>query len=133
MREAITSVCTAVFMMAAPVPTALAEAYAPPEVPAGGVEFTDDPALVDARPTRVEGWSRAERVNAVAVHFTSGTPECYGAHAVVAETPETVTVDLSTGGRADAVNRACIMIAVFGTLDVALQAPLGDRRVLSAA
>ena len=32
-----------------------------------------------------------------------------------------------------AVNRACIMIALFGTLEVPLQAPLGDRQVLSAA
>jgi hypothetical protein len=69
----------------------------------------------------------------VAVHFTSGTPECYGAHATATETPEAVIVDLTTGTRVDAVHRACIMIALTGTLEVPLEAPLGDRQVLSAS
>jgi hypothetical protein len=132
MRTAMTSVCTAVLLMAPTVPTASAQAYAPPEVPAGGVEFVDDPTLIGAHPARVEGWSRAARPDAVTVHFTSGTPECYGAHATATETPESVTLDLRTGTRADAVDRACILIALSGTLDVPLQAPLGDRTVLSA-
>jgi hypothetical protein len=133
MRTSITTACAALFVLAATVPTAAAETYAPPEVPPGGVEFTDDPALVNAHPTRFEGWSRAQRDDAVSVGFTSGTPECFGAHATVAETPESITVDLSTGTRADAVDRACIMIALSGTLEVPLQAPLGDRTVISAS
>ena len=133
MRTPITCVCTAAFLMAAPAPAASAETYAPPEVPPGGVEFVDDPALVNAHPTRVEGWSRTDRADAVAVHFTSGTPQCYGAHAEVSETPETVAVDLSIGTRADAVDRACIMIALSGVLEVPLQVPLGARRVLNAS
>jgi hypothetical protein len=132
MRIAITSAWTVVLLMAATAPAG-ADAYAPPEVPAGGVEFVDDPSLVNPHPARVEGWSRVTRPDAVAVHFTSGTPECYGAHATVSETPESVTVDLTNGTRADAVDRACIMIALFGTLEVPLQAPLGDRAVLSAS
>jgi hypothetical protein len=133
MRTAITMACAAMYLLAATVPTAAAEPYAPPEVPPGGVEFVDDPSIVNVHPTRVEGWSRSHRDDAVSVHFTSGTPECYGAHATATETPESVTVDLSTGTRADALDRACIMIALFGTLEVPLAAPLGDRRVLSAS
>lgn len=133
MGTLVTSLCTAAILMAVTAPAASADIYAPPEVPPGGVEFVDDPALVNAHPTPVEGWSRTDRDDAVAVHFTSGTPECYGAHAEVTEALDSVTVDLSTGTRADAVNRACIMIALSGTLEVPLQAPLGDRRVLSAS
>lgn len=132
MRTAFTLGATALFLAVTTGPVASAEAYSPPEVPAGGVAFVDDPALVNAHPTRVEGWSRADRDDAVSVHFTSGTPECFGAHATVTETADSVTVDLSTGTRADAVDRACIMIALFATLDVPLAAPLGDREVLSA-
>ena len=66
------------------------------------------------------------------VHFTTGTPECYGVHATVAETAETVTVELREGTLPGAVRRACIMIAVSGTLEVPLQGPLGDRQVVSA-
>jgi hypothetical protein len=133
MRTAIAMACAAMCLLAATVPTAAAEPYAPPEVPPGGVEFVDDPSIVNVQPTRVEGWSRTKRDDAVSVHFTSGTPECYGAHASAVETPESVTVDLTTGTRADAADRACIMIALFGTLEVPLAAPLGDRRVFSVA
>ena len=48
------------------------------------------------------------------------------------ETEQTVTVDLQSGTLPEAAGRACIMIALFGTLEVPLQAPLGDRQVLSA-
>lgn len=133
MRTPIASLCTAAFLMAATAPVATADTYAPPEVPPGGVVFVDDPLLVNVHQARVEGWSRASRDDAVSVHFTSGTPECYGVHATATETPEAVTVDLSTGSRADAVDRACIMIALSGTLEVPLQAPLGERSVLSVS
>lgn len=114
-------------------PSAGAESFAPPETPPGGVVFVDNPAIVDPHPMRIESWSRAATEDAVAVNFTSGTDTCYGVHATVHETPDTVTVDLQGGTLPEAVDRACIMIALFGTLDVPLQAPLGDRRVLSAA
>jgi hypothetical protein len=107
-------------------------AFALPEVPPGGVVFTDDPGIVDPHPMRVESWSRAADDNAVNVNFTSGTDKCYGVHATIQETPETVTVDLQGGMVPGPSNRACIMIALFGTLELPLQAPLGDRRVLSA-
>src|SRR3954451_10159632 len=114
-------------------PPASAEPTAPPEAPTGGVVFVDNPAIVDRHPMRVESWSRAAGDHAVNVNFTSGTDTCYGVHATVQETEQTVTVDLQGGTLPEAVDRACIMIALFGTLQVPLAAPLGDRRVLSAA
>jgi len=120
--------------VAAAEPLDQPEPIAPPEVPPeAGVVFTDNPAIIDPHPMRIESWSRAPQDNAVLVHFTSGPPECTGVHATVQETPETVTVDLRGGTPPDAVGRACIMIALRGTLEVPLQAPLGDRKVLSAA
>ena len=115
-------------------PVAWAEPTAPPEVPAGGrMVFTDNPAIVDSHPAAIESWSRAATDNAVAVNFTSGTPSCSGVHATAVETADTVTVDLQGGTLPEAVGRMCIMLAVFGTLEVPLQSPLGDRRVLSAS
>jgi hypothetical protein len=95
--------------------------------------FTDDPAISDPHRAAIESWSRTTGDNAVAVNFSSGTPECSGVHATVAETADTVTVDLQAGTLPEALGRMCIMLAVFGTLEVPLHAPLGDRRVLSAS
>jgi hypothetical protein len=107
--------------------TVLVERQAPP-----GVGFVDNPAIVDAHPMPAESFSRVAGDHAVAVHFTTGTPECYGVHASVAESAQTVSVELRGGTLPAAVGRACIMIAVSGTLEVPLQAPLGDRQVVSA-
>lgn len=120
------------FLLTIGIPEAGAQPTAPPEAPPGGVVFTDNPAIVNVQPIAVESWSRAATDDAVNVNFTSGTDTCYGVHAAVQETGETVTVDLQSGTLPEAVNRACIMIALFGTLEVPLQAPLGDRQVLSA-
>jgi hypothetical protein len=130
---ALTTAATGVVLLAFVIPTATAEPTAPPEVPPGGVVFTDNPAIVDPHPIPVESWSRAGAENAVAVNFTSGTDTCYGVHATAQETSETVTVDLQSGMLPGAVNRPCIMIALFGTLEVPLQGPLGDRQVFSAS
>lgn len=124
---------TGLFLIAAGIPVAGAEPTAPPEAPPGGVVFTDNPAIVNVHPIAVESWSRAATDDAVNVNFTSGTDTCYGVHATVQETSEAVTVGLQSGTLPEAVNRACIMIALFGTLEVPLQGPLGDRRVLSAS
>jgi hypothetical protein len=133
MRILIAMASAALVLTAIDGAHAWAEPAAPPEVPAGGrLVFADNPAIVDPHPMPIESWSRAAGDNAVAVHFTSGTPQCNGVHATVAETADTVTVDLQGGTLSEAAGRMCIMLAVFGTVDVPLQAPLGDRRVLSA-
>jgi hypothetical protein len=98
-----------------------------------GVVFVDNPAIVDAHPMPADSFSRVSGDDAVAVHFTTGTPECYGVHATVTETAETVSVELLSGTRPEAVGRACIMIAVSGTVAVPLAGPLGDRQVLSVS
>lgn len=100
--------------------------------PAGAV-FADNPAIVDAHRMPAESFSRVPGDRAVAVHFTTGTPECYGVHATVAETAQTVDVELQSGSLPEAVGRACIMIAVSGTVEVPLQSPLGDRQVRSVS
>ena len=132
MRVAMAMASTVLVLAAIYGPPASAESPAPPEVPPGGVVFIDNPAIVDPHPMRIDSWSRATDDDAVNVNFTSGTDTCYGVHATVVETEQTVTVDLQGGTLPGAVDRACIMIALFGTLEVPLQAPLGDRQVLSA-
>jgi hypothetical protein len=93
-------------------------------------EFSDNPSIVDNHPLHFESW-RVVGEDVVSLQFTTGTPECYGVHAIVHESPEAVMVELRGGTLPEAVGRACIMIAVFGSLDVQLQAPLGDREVIS--
>ena len=70
-------------------------------------KFTDNPSIVDSHPLHFESW-RVVGEDVVALQFITGTPECFGVHAI-----------------------ACIMIAVFGSLDVHLREPLGDREVIS--
>jgi hypothetical protein len=114
-------------------PSASAETAVLPEQPAGpSVVFTDNAALVDPHPMPAESFSRTADDHVISVHFTTGTPQCYGVHATTRETPDTVTVELLGGTLPEAVGRACIMIAVSGTLDVPLQNPLGARQVLTS-
>lgn len=105
-----------------------------PETPAGTpvTMFVDDPAIVNAYPTRPQAWSRLPGDRSVRLHFTIGTPDCYGVTVATSETEDHVVVDLKTGTLPTAVDRACIMIALSGGLDVPLHYPLSDRPVLSA-
>ena len=104
----------------------------PPERPASDstVVFSDNPSIVDSHPLAFDSWSRLGAGDAIRVYFTMGSPDCYGVHASVRETADTVSVELRSGSLPEAAGRACIMIAVFGALDVPLQNPLGDRKVL---
>ena len=77
-----------------------------------------------------ESWSEVDD-HTVAVHFVTGTPECYGAYATVEETDTTVIVTLRTGALPEAADKMCILVAVFGSLDVPLSRPLGDRHVVN--
>ncbi|MGI5222957.1 hypothetical protein [Nocardia sp. CA-290969] len=94
--------------------------------------FTADPSIVGAHPVPFTSWTRVAE-DRIAVHFETGVPECYGVDASVTETETTVTVELRSGTRADSTGKMCVMMAVFGTLEVQLATPLGNRRVLSAA
>ncbi|WP_028477627.1 hypothetical protein [Nocardia sp. CNY236] len=115
------------------LPTPAAESQAPVEDPRGGrgIRFTADSTIVGAHPIPFESWTRLPD-NRIAVNFQAGAPECYGVDASVTETTDTVTVALRAGRPSDAVGRMCTMVAVFGTLEVSLNSPLGERTVLRA-
>jgi hypothetical protein len=130
-RYAISSSLVAVAVLAAaPVASAEPTFVAPPEVPPdpSRLVFLDNPAIVDPQPMQVQSWSRSG--DGLMVNFTSGVPECFGVHVDVEETPDTVTVELAGGSQPESVGRICIMLAVFGTVEVPLQSPLGERQVL---
>lgn len=105
----------------------------PPERPPApsAVLFADNPSIVNSRAQPFDSWSRLANGDALALYFTVGSPECSGVHANVSETSETVAVEFRSGTLPEAVGRMCTMIAVFGSVDVPLQNPLGDRQVLS--
>lgn len=117
----------------APVVTTTSATNTPSEDPDAdpGQVFTPDPTIVDAHPIPFTSWTRVAD-DRIALHFQTGVPECFGVDATVTETDTTVTVELREGTRADAVDKMCVMMAVFGTLEVPLRAPLGDRQVVSA-
>lgn len=106
----------------------------PVEVPVGevGTMFESTPTLVRAAPTPFESWSQISP-NTIAIHFVTGTPECYGAHVDVTESATEVVVALRTGTLPEAADKACIMVAVYGTMQMTLQSPLGDRAIVNAA
>jgi hypothetical protein len=97
----------------------------------GYTKFVDTPQIVDSYPLQVSSWSVRDDGRMLELHFTAGTPECFGVHANVLETADTVEVRLRSGARPEAVARACIMIAVNGSLDVPLAEPVGTREVLT--
>ncbi len=115
-----------------PVPTVTATPSEVPPVEAVTL-FDDNPRIVDSRPMAFDTWSRSPDGNAVTVYFTSGTPQCHGAHATVHETDDTVEIALRGGTPPEAVGKMCILIAVQGSLSVPLENPLGDRRLLSVS
>ncbi|MEV6555959.1 hypothetical protein AB0M22_09600 [Nocardia sp. NPDC051756] len=123
---------------AAPQPKTSTSTSAAPSTPTEdtggnrGREFTADPTIVSPRPMAFSSWTRLAD-DRIAVNFQTGTPECYGVDATVRETDSAVTVELRSGTRADAVGRMCTMNAVFGSLELTLKTPLGNRPVLSAA
>lgn len=106
----------------------------PVEVPVGevGTMFESTTGLVRAAATPFESWSQVSP-NTIAIHFVTGTPECYGADAQVTETDTQVIVALRTGTLPEAADKACIMVAVYGTMQMTLHSPLGDRTIVNAA
>ncbi len=133
MRQVATAALAGLLLLAG-CPTAAAEpdVVAVPEVPRDPARtlFVDNPAIVDPHLTSIESFSRdADRL---LVNFTAGTPDCFGVHLVTQETADAVTIDLRGGTPPESVGRMCIALAVHGTAEVALQAPLGSRQVLAA-
>jgi hypothetical protein len=95
-------------------------------------EMTSEQDLVETHPITFASYSVTDDAgDRVAVHFDSGAPECFGATATVTETEASVTIALRTGTLPAAVGKACTMQVVPATLEVQLDAPLGDRQVVS--
>jgi hypothetical protein len=112
---------------ATPVVTQVSEVPQPP----GNTMFDDNPSIVDTRLQAIDSWTRLPDGHALAVHFTSGSPECYGVHAEVQETADIVAVKLRSGVLPGATQRICTMIAVPGTVTVGIPSPVGNRAVVS--
>jgi hypothetical protein len=112
---------------ATPTITTLPEVAAPD----GVTPLVDNPAIADGHLQNIDSWSRLPDSAALAVHFTTGTPACYGVHAEVQETADIVAVKLHSGALPEATGRACSMIALFATLPVVLKGPVGNRAVVS--
>ncbi|MEV0671578.1 hypothetical protein [Mycobacterium sp. NPDC050441] len=133
MRVVVTAVLAGLLLPAG-CPTAAADPtpVEVPEVPADPARtlFVDNPAIVDPHLTQIESFSRDQE--RLLVNFTAGTPDCFGIHVVTRETADAVTIDLRGGTPPESVGRMCIALAVHGTAEVALQAPLGSRQVLTA-
>jgi hypothetical protein len=94
--------------------------------------FADRADLTAVAPLRLNSWSRLERAQGIRVYFVSGTPACYGVHATTTENADAVTVELRSGELPEAAGKMCSAKAVLGALDIPLDAPLGDRAVLSS-
>ncbi|MCX8564658.1 hypothetical protein OS122_27620 [Mycolicibacterium mucogenicum] len=114
-------------------PTAWAQPSVLPEAPmAPGMTFVDDPAIVDTHPLPPQSWSRLDPEPELALNFEIGSPECYGVHATVQETDQTVVVTLAAGSRYQRTHLVCTMIMVQGKIVVPLGNPVGNRAVVVA-
>jgi len=114
-------------------PTASADATPLPEAPASaGTTFVDEPSIVDPHPLTAESWSRLDPEPALALNISIGSPDCYGVHATVQETDQTVTVTLTSGRRSDRERMVCTMMILPGKIVVPLANPVGGRAVLTA-
>ncbi len=115
------------------VPAPASTPATPTEDPAAdpGHLFTADPSIVGAHPVPFTSWTKMAE-DRIAIHFETGVPECYGVDVTTTADDRAVTIELRSGSRADAVDKMCVMMAVFGTLEIQLDVPLGDRQVLSA-
>lgn len=107
-----------------------------PTIPKTPVEdfrttYTPRPDIVRAYDTPVESWSELNP-NTIAVNFTAGTPECYGIDPVVTETDTTVEVTVRAGVLPETADKMCVLISLMGTVEVPLQAPIGDRTVVGS-
>lgn len=97
------------------------------------VPFSDRADILNGATLPLDSWSRLPDASSLRVYFVAGTPSCYGVHATTTETPDAVTVHLSEGLLPEAADRLCSAKAVLGATTVTLDAPLGDRAVLSAS
>ncbi|MGW4636597.1 hypothetical protein [Nocardia sp. NPDC004415] len=94
-----------------------------------GHRFTPDPTILEPHTVPLDSWTRLSD-NTIAVNFQTGNPQCFGIDATVTESPDSVTITLHGGTRADAAGKMCTMNLIFGTTELPLDSPLGTRQVL---
>ncbi|MGN6578204.1 MAG: hypothetical protein ACTHKG_21225 [Nocardioides sp.] len=108
-----------------------------PDVPVGSVPPAGTPSDgggVDSGTIAVDSFYAYDATH-LALNYTNGVPECYGAAGTprVEESADAVVVTIPrTPVRVDG-KRACIDIAMLGTVDATLDAPLAGRPVLDGA
>ncbi len=115
-----------------------------PGSPGSGVPGSPGPDLPDGDLTPAPGPDRppgpgqqaidsyyAYDATRLGLNYTTGVPECYGkvGEPVVEETAAAVTVTLPKIPPKQRKDVVCIEIALSKTVDVVLDAPLGDREV----
>jgi hypothetical protein len=114
-------------------PSASTSSPAPSSSPDNyGMVLQADPSITQTHPITFTSWTPIAP-DRIAVHFETGSPQCYGVDATTTETPTTVTVALHSGIKPSAQGHMCSMIAMFATLEIPLKAPLNDRHVISAS
>lgn len=96
-----------------------------------GINYTIIEARDDLENERSATWdcTEAESGNKLRIDFQLVSPKCSGARAEVRETPDAVEVTLWTGTLPEAP-RNCTLEAMFASLVVQLDEPLGNREVL---
>lgn len=99
--------------------------------PAGATVFSARPDIVETHPLTITSFSRVSD-DRLSLHFETGTPQCFGVDPTVTETDDVVTVSLMGGTLPEAQDSMCIMVAVFGAVEVPLHSPLGDRVVTAS-
>jgi hypothetical protein len=127
------------FVLLASCLLAVACGSTPPDVeplpespePAGATVFSARPDIVETHPLTITSFSRSGD-DRISLHFETGTPECFGVDPTVTETDDVVTVSLMGGTLPEMRDSMCIMVAVFGTVEVQLDSPLGDRVVTAS-
>lgn len=105
----------------------------PLEPPPGGEPGAGDGDVdvdVDAGMIAATGYHVYDATH-LAVVYTNGVPECYGAAGTprVEEAADAVTVTIPRTPPTSDGDTACIDIALVDSLDITLDAPLGDRLV----
>ncbi|MGE2714735.1 hypothetical protein ACQI4L_11800 [Mycolicibacterium litorale] len=130
----IAAVAGALFSIGSPgVASAAPTTTEPVERPLSSTEvrFSDRSDIVHTEPLSFDAWSPLEDGTGIRVYFLSGTPACYGVNAVATETADAVTVELHSGMLPEATDRMCTAKAVLGATDIPLDAPVGERLVLT--
>lgn len=104
-------------------------------VPPGEPRPVEPVGAVDPRPNAWDSFTASDDGLTLTFSFYMGVETCYSLDQVqVDETDTTVTVTIFTGGNPDLEpDTACIEIAELRSVDVTLDAPLGDREVVDGS